>query len=264
MKAVWGFAGTIGGGGVLEVESHEELDAIMARFPFAPFSSIEIIAIAPRGEPHQRKGVRAGDDGRHGQPVGWTPLSTLRLLKSTPAPVPDPAVPRHAVSGVRADRMSSTCGGAPEHPPHVSLTKRLQRSQDPVRLWIDQRFPHIDTLVIRERRDLKDAPRFGAGIPMRDRQTLPVGPVGTWFEHDDRGGSGPQGCPCVVVVAELTPAGPEPITLVTFRGATADRTKTVLQLDDLSGCAWRFSHHAGSASAQPFMARVTRFGPSSK
>ena len=43
--AMWGFAGTIGGGGVLEVESHEELDAIMSRFPFGPFSTIEIIPL---------------------------------------------------------------------------------------------------------------------------------------------------------------------------------------------------------------------------
>jgi muconolactone delta-isomerase len=46
MTAVWAFAGTNGGGGVLEVESHEELHAIMSRFPFAPFSSIEIIALS--------------------------------------------------------------------------------------------------------------------------------------------------------------------------------------------------------------------------
>ena len=46
MKAVWSFAGTAGGGGVLEVESHEELDAIMARFPFAPFSSVEVLALS--------------------------------------------------------------------------------------------------------------------------------------------------------------------------------------------------------------------------
>ena len=49
-KAVWAFAGTGGGGGVLEVESHEELDAIMARFPFAPFSTIEIIALSSLDE----------------------------------------------------------------------------------------------------------------------------------------------------------------------------------------------------------------------
>ena len=42
----WAFAGTNGGGGVIEVESHEELDAIMARYPFAPFSSIEILALS--------------------------------------------------------------------------------------------------------------------------------------------------------------------------------------------------------------------------
>ena len=29
-----------------------------------------------------------------------------------------------------------------------------------------------------------------------------------------------------------------------------------------SGCAWRFSHHAGSPAPHPFMARVTQFGPS--
>ena len=44
--AQWAFAGTIGGGGVLDVESHEELDAIMSRFPFGPFSSIEVIALS--------------------------------------------------------------------------------------------------------------------------------------------------------------------------------------------------------------------------
>ncbi len=46
MKTVWAFAGTPGGGGVLEVDSHEELDAIMAGFPFQPFSSVEIIALS--------------------------------------------------------------------------------------------------------------------------------------------------------------------------------------------------------------------------
>jgi muconolactone delta-isomerase len=44
--AMWSFAGTNGGGGLLEVESHEELDAIMARFPFGPFSHVEIIALS--------------------------------------------------------------------------------------------------------------------------------------------------------------------------------------------------------------------------
>ena len=46
VRSVFAFAGTPGGGGVLEVESHEELDAIMARFPFAPFSAIEVIALS--------------------------------------------------------------------------------------------------------------------------------------------------------------------------------------------------------------------------
>ena len=46
IEVVWSFAGTGGGGGVLEVESHEELDAIMAGFPFAPFSSVEVLALS--------------------------------------------------------------------------------------------------------------------------------------------------------------------------------------------------------------------------
>ena len=46
MTAAWAFAGTTGWGGVLEVESHEELDAIMARFPFGPFSTTEIISLS--------------------------------------------------------------------------------------------------------------------------------------------------------------------------------------------------------------------------
>jgi muconolactone delta-isomerase len=45
-KAQWAFAGTIGGGGLLDVESHEELDAIMSRFPFGPFSTVEIIPLS--------------------------------------------------------------------------------------------------------------------------------------------------------------------------------------------------------------------------
>jgi muconolactone delta-isomerase len=45
-KAMWSFAGTNGGGGLLDVESHEELDEIMSRFPFGPFSHVEIIALS--------------------------------------------------------------------------------------------------------------------------------------------------------------------------------------------------------------------------
>ncbi len=42
----WSFAGQIGGAGVLEVDSHEELDAIMSRFPFNPTSSVTVYPLA--------------------------------------------------------------------------------------------------------------------------------------------------------------------------------------------------------------------------
>lgn len=45
MEQVWGFAGLPGGGGILNVTSIEELDAVMAEFPFTHFSDIQIYAL---------------------------------------------------------------------------------------------------------------------------------------------------------------------------------------------------------------------------
>jgi len=45
-KSLWSFAGTGGGGGVIDVDSHEELDEIMAGFPFGPFSTTEVYALS--------------------------------------------------------------------------------------------------------------------------------------------------------------------------------------------------------------------------
>jgi muconolactone delta-isomerase len=42
LEQVWSFAGLQGGGGVMNVESLEELDFIMTTFPLAPFSNTEI------------------------------------------------------------------------------------------------------------------------------------------------------------------------------------------------------------------------------
>ncbi|MFQ5857307.1 MAG: DUF3303 family protein [Anaerolineae bacterium] len=45
IEQAWGFAGTGGGGGIANVDSLEELDAVMAEFPFGPLSDIEIIPL---------------------------------------------------------------------------------------------------------------------------------------------------------------------------------------------------------------------------
>lgn len=45
LEQIWGFAGISGGGGVLNVASHEELDRIMIRFPFGAWSHIEVYAL---------------------------------------------------------------------------------------------------------------------------------------------------------------------------------------------------------------------------
>ena len=54
MEQIWAFAGTQGGGGILNVESLEELDAIMGEFPFGPFSEVEILPLTDLGASLQR------------------------------------------------------------------------------------------------------------------------------------------------------------------------------------------------------------------
>lgn len=46
LEQSWSFAGLNGGGGILNVESLEELDEIMAGFPFGQFSTIEVYGLA--------------------------------------------------------------------------------------------------------------------------------------------------------------------------------------------------------------------------
>jgi hypothetical protein len=43
--AVWSSAGKPGGGGIVEVDSPEQLDQMMIEFPFGPFSEIRIMPI---------------------------------------------------------------------------------------------------------------------------------------------------------------------------------------------------------------------------
>ncbi len=41
----WGFAGNQGGGGILNVESLEELDLILTEFPMGPFSETQVYGL---------------------------------------------------------------------------------------------------------------------------------------------------------------------------------------------------------------------------
>ena len=47
---VWSSAGRPGGGGIAEVDSHEELDQMMIEFPFGPFSEIHISPVVELSE----------------------------------------------------------------------------------------------------------------------------------------------------------------------------------------------------------------------
>ncbi len=44
-EQVWGVAGAQAGGGILNVNSLEEVDAIMSEFPFGPFSDVEVYGL---------------------------------------------------------------------------------------------------------------------------------------------------------------------------------------------------------------------------
>lgn len=45
IEQAWGFAGIQGGGGIANVDSLEELDTMMAEFPFAGASDIEVLPL---------------------------------------------------------------------------------------------------------------------------------------------------------------------------------------------------------------------------
>ena len=45
IEQVWSFAGIQGGGGILNVESLEELDAVMSSFPLLGISDVEVLPI---------------------------------------------------------------------------------------------------------------------------------------------------------------------------------------------------------------------------
>lgn len=45
IEQAWGFAGIQGGGGIINVNSLEELDAIMTEYPFAPFSDTKVYGL---------------------------------------------------------------------------------------------------------------------------------------------------------------------------------------------------------------------------
>jgi muconolactone delta-isomerase len=42
----WSFAGSVGGGGIVEVDSHEELDAVMAGLPYGQTSNVDVYPLA--------------------------------------------------------------------------------------------------------------------------------------------------------------------------------------------------------------------------
>jgi muconolactone delta-isomerase len=69
IKSAWAFAGTTNGAGVLDVDSHEELDEIVGAFPFAPFSTIDVIALSDLDRSLETAKAEAA---RFGQAVGAT------------------------------------------------------------------------------------------------------------------------------------------------------------------------------------------------
>ncbi len=61
LEQIWGFAGLQGGGGIGNVGSLEELNEVMAEFPWAPFSDTEIYGLVDfeTTQKHQRRAMEA-------------------------------------------------------------------------------------------------------------------------------------------------------------------------------------------------------------
>ena len=57
LEDVWSYAGLAGGGGIANVDSLEELDAIMLEFPFRPFSEVEVLPLVDLQGSLQRQKV---------------------------------------------------------------------------------------------------------------------------------------------------------------------------------------------------------------
>ena len=54
LEDIWSFVGIAGGGGILNVDSLDEVDAIMGQFPFGPFSDVAIYPLVDLDSSLQR------------------------------------------------------------------------------------------------------------------------------------------------------------------------------------------------------------------
>ncbi len=50
LEEAWSFAGLVGGGGIVNVDTLEELDAMMASFPFGQTSDLQVFGLADLDE----------------------------------------------------------------------------------------------------------------------------------------------------------------------------------------------------------------------
>jgi muconolactone delta-isomerase len=54
IEQAWGFAGLGGGGGIVNVDSLEELDALMTSFPYGQVSEVEVYGLTDLGARMER------------------------------------------------------------------------------------------------------------------------------------------------------------------------------------------------------------------
>jgi muconolactone delta-isomerase len=54
LEAAWSFTNTQGGGGIINVDSLEELDSLLAEYPYGPFNENEIYPLVDLKESMQR------------------------------------------------------------------------------------------------------------------------------------------------------------------------------------------------------------------
>ena len=69
IEQTWSFAGLRGGGGIMNVDSPEELDEIMTEFPFASFSKVRVYGLVDlqKSLDHGKKAIAAMMAGAAGR-----------------------------------------------------------------------------------------------------------------------------------------------------------------------------------------------------
>src|SRR4029450_8708295 len=171
--------------------------------------------------------------------------------------------------------QSATAGTAPERPSAQVLSLRFNPAE--VRSWPSGKVDELNRAGVGQVALVAVLVCFMEGLVVgflmagtarrsvvwASPRTSLAGPR-AWLKDHHRGLGRPERRIGVQLRVDPSPSAPQarPLVPLATRALTERGPSTRSTL--ASGCAWRFSHQAGSPSAQLFIAIAMRFGPSAK